>query len=344
VSHNISEEEYAAKVQSQIDQYVDEAIHDLPEIFHLWSHNYIRPGMVDVFGVDRIDELYAQAAAESTNGFAEYCSILSAGCGDGATEIQLAKTLLDRNVRNFRITAVDISPVLIERFNHSISIEGLTDYIEPVVGDLNRTTAFKEFQMVMANHSLHHMTDLELVFDTIHRCLSTNGIFATCDMIGRNGHMRWPEAEVFLQYLWPMLSERQKFHHQLRRLDLERFVDHDCSTEGFEGIRAQDILPIIERQFKPYKFFGYGGFIDVLVDRGYGRGFDIESDHDKTFITAMANINDALLDAGVQKPTTMMAYFTKYDRGEKFYRNRSMTRSIRDPNEQVEWALPHLTA
>lgn len=344
MSPNISEEEYAARVQGQIDQYVDEAIHDLPEIFHHWSHNYIRPGMVDVFGVDRIDELYAQAAAESTNGFSEYCSILSAGCGDGATEIELAKTLLKRNVRNFRIAAVDISPVLIERFNHSISVEGLTDYIEPIVGDLNRTTEFKEFQMVMANHSLHHMTDLELVFDTIHRCLTTNGIFATCDMIGRNGHMRWPEAEVFLQYLWPMLSERQKFHHQLRRLDLECFVDHDCSTEGFEGIRAQDILPIIERQFKPYKFFGYGGFIEVLVDRGYGPGFDIENDRDKTFITAIANINDALLDAGVQKPTAMMAYFTKYDRGEKFYRNRSITRSIRDPKEQVEWAHPHLTA
>jgi SAM-dependent methyltransferase len=139
VSHGISEEEYAAKVQSQIDQYVDEAIHDLPAIFHLWSHNYIRPGMVDVFGVDRFDEFYAQAAAEATNGFMEYCSVLSAGCGDGATEIELSKALLNRGVRNFRITAVDISPVLIERFNHSISVEGLNDFIEPVVGDLNRT-------------------------------------------------------------------------------------------------------------------------------------------------------------------------------------------------------------
>jgi hypothetical protein len=58
----------------------------------------------------------------------------------------------------------------------------------------------------------------------------------------------------------------------------------------------------------------------------------------------MANINDALLDAGLQKPTAMMAYFTKYDRGEKFYRNRSITRSVRDPKEHVEWARPHLTA
>jgi hypothetical protein len=107
-----------------------------------------------------------------------------------------------------------------------------------------------------------------------------------------------------------MLNDREKWHAQLKRLD-DTFTDHDCSTEGFEGVRAQDILPLILARFHPYKFFGTGGFIDPFVDRGYGRAYDASKPEDVEWIKFISRLNDIMLDAGSVKPTVMYAYFTK---------------------------------
>ena len=33
-------------------------MHELPKAFHFWSHHYIRPALLDVFGVDSIVGFY----------------------------------------------------------------------------------------------------------------------------------------------------------------------------------------------------------------------------------------------------------------------------------------------
>ncbi|WP_017669269.1 class I SAM-dependent methyltransferase [Sandarakinorhabdus sp. AAP62] len=328
---------YNARVQQQIDQFIDQPIHDLPEIFHIWSHNYIRPGIADVFGVESINDVYKGAVREASKQFGDGCRILSVGCGDGNVEIQLALSLIEAGFTRFRIEAVDLSPVLIERFREQLHANKLEGYILPQIADLNKRTPSEKYNVIMANHSLHHIVELEGIFDFIFESLTDDGIFATCDMIGRNGHMRWPESEAVLQTIWPLLSDRQRFHHQLLRHDRERFVDHDCSTEGFEGIRAQDILYLILNRFFPYKFFGYGGFMDVLTDRGYGPGFDQNNQWDVEFIGAMSKLNEMMLDSGMLKPTTMIAYFTKQERAPVHFRNRTARSSVRIPFEKPDW-------
>ena len=51
-----------------------------------------------------------------------------------------------------------------------------------------------QYQIVMANQALHHFVELEMLFDKVFQVLAVDGFFLTDDMIGRNGHMRWPEA------------------------------------------------------------------------------------------------------------------------------------------------------
>lgn len=321
--------DYDERVRQQIAQFEESEIHGLPEIFHVWSHNFIRPGVEAVFGANRVIDVYLSAAREASRDFADHCAILSIGCGDGQVEIDLAHALVEAGCKSFNITGLDLSPTLIARFQASVEAQGLAGVMTPVAADLNRFDNNERFNMIMANHSLHHIVDLEGVFDFIARALLPGGIFATCDMIGRNGHMRWPETEAPLQMLWPALTDSQRFHRQLRRLDLDRFVDHDCSGEGFEGVRAQDVLPLILERFNAYRFFGYGGFIDVLTDRGYGPGFDASSEADRHIIMTMAHLNDILLDGGAIKPTSMMAHFTVDNRGQVFYRNRTAQSSVR---------------
>lgn len=333
----MTDDAYEARVRSQIEQYADTLnMHDLPDIFHVWSDGYIRPGLESVFNTPSIDQAYALAFIEATSREGSSGRILSIGCGDGSVEIRVAKDLIQRGVERFHFVCADLSPILLNNLKKSVEREGLSKYFTAAETDLNRMQIDGMFDMIMANHSLHHIEALESLFEFSSKSLTDGGIFATCDMIGRNGHLRWPETAAVLSALWPVLTIEQRYHAQLRRVS-ENFLDHDCSTEGFEGIRAQDILPLMLEKFHPYKFFAYGGFVDVLVDRGYGHGYDPKSESDVAFIRFLANINEIMLDSGVIKPTMLMAYFTKDRRTEKYYRDRSAAFCLRKPDASVAW-------
>jgi hypothetical protein len=210
--------------------------------------------------------------------------------------------------------------------------------MKPVNLDLNASALTGPWTMVMANHALHHFVELEHIFDYCLSTLEPSGLFVSNDMIGRNGHQRWPEARLILQALWPLLSVEQKYHLQLRRYS-ETFVDHDCSGEGFEGVRAQDILPLLLERFYPVAFLGAGGFVDILVDRGYGHGFNIKRTEDAAFVRFVSDLNEMLLDADMVKPTIMFGYFALQDQPERCFKDRSARRSVRGPTPK--WVAFH---
>ena len=328
---------YEDRIRSQIEQYADTInMHDLPDIFHVWSHHYIGTGLQQVFGTTNIDEIYALGFMEASKFPDSTKNILSIGCGDGGVEIRVAKELIRHGCTDFVFHCADLSPILLGHLTAAVEREGLNSHFKPIEVDLNRIHVDGKFDMIMANHALHHIESLEGLFDYSRGALTQNGVFATCDMIGRNGHMRWPEAAAVVSALWPILSPQQRYHAQLKRLE-DKFIDHDCSKEGFEGIRAQDILPLVLGYFHPYKFFATGGFIDLLVDRGYGHGYDAKSESDVSFIRFLADLNDILLDAGVVKPTWTMAFFTKDDRGEVHFRDRTAAKSVRNVGDNIPW-------
>lgn len=324
-------DDYSSRVSQQIEQYANTVnMHDLPQSFHLWSHNFILPALQSVYAVDSINDFFVNAVMESYS----TCSkrILSIGCGDGLVEIGVAESLLNKGVRDFKIVATDLSPILLDRCRTELAARRLNSFFDVVECDLNNLGSVSAvagpYDTIMANHSLHHIVELEKLFDFSLASLTPSGVFAANDMIGRNGHMRWPEAAAVVKAFWPLLSPIQRYHVQLQRLD-DQFTDHDCSTEGFEGIRAQDILPLLLERFHASKFVGVGGFVDTFVDRSFGHGFNPEDEHDRDLIMCIATLNDILLDAGTIKPTIMLAHFTKEKREERFYRTRSARNSVR---------------
>ena len=209
--------------------------------------------------------------------------------------------------------------------------------MKPVNLDLNASTLKGPWTMVMANHALHHFVELEHIFDYCLSTLEPSGLFVSNDMIGRNGHQRWAEAGLILRALWPLLSVEQKYHLQLQRYS-EEFIDHDCSGEGFEGVRSQDVLPLLLERFYPVAFLGAGGFVDIMVDRGYGHGFDMKRTEHAALVRFVSDLNEMLLDADMVKPTIMFGYFALQDQPERCFKDRSARRSVRgDAPKWVAW-------
>ena len=191
--------EYKARVARQIAQYATEPLHDAPPIYEYWSNTYLRPKLNAVFGVDSMTAFYGEHILQRVAAAPEPVTrILSIGAGDAELEVEVAQYLLSRGMVTFRLEGLELSPVLIERANKRISDAAVDSHVSVIQSDLNSWSPAKRssqhYTAVLANYILHHILELESLLEGVATAIGSSGVFLTADMIGRNGHMRWPEA------------------------------------------------------------------------------------------------------------------------------------------------------
>lgn len=281
-------------------------VHDLPDIFHYWSNKYLTPH-INGFGYRNIEDFFVQEIAGLATA-ERPLQLASVGCGDCATEVQVAAGLVAAGVTRFHFTCMDISEGALERGRAIMAEAGLGDYFSTIAHDFNRGLSDGRYDAVMANQSLHHVMDLEQLFGSIRRQLAPGGCFLVSDMIGRNGHQRWPEARELVDAAWQWLPDSYRFNLQLQRQE-QQFMDWDCSTEGFEGVRAQEVLPLLLQFFSPRVFMAWSNIVDVFIDRGFGHHFRRKSDWDLHFIDQVQALDAQALASGKLKPTHVLAKF-----------------------------------
>lgn len=327
--------DYQLKLREQIDQYKDIDINVLPPIFHYWSHTYLRPILEDVFGHGAFSAIYADQFARA---FAEtgLRTAASLGSGDAWLEVDVAVKMKDAGERDFVIECVELSDHLIERGVRRAAEAGVSDHIRFRQVDLNSWRPEQRFGAFLASQSLHHFVNLEAIFDFVLEMMAPQGRFVSNDTIGRNGHMRWPESRAIIQYYWDGLPERFKYHHQLRRIESPQFLDWDCSVEGFEGIRAQDIMPELVKRFGFTHFAGWGGITDLFVDRGFGHNYSKDDPTHVAFIDQLEATNASMLVSGFLKPTQMCAVMVR-DKNAPCRTHRGLTpnKALRDPKATI---------
>lgn len=298
---------YAGRLRREQEIFAEQLdVNALPAIFHYWSHTYLRPKLEE-FGCANPDEFFAaalQAAAHDAG--PRTARFVSLGAGNCDTEVRVAQLLVARGVSDFTLECVDINPLMLERGAAHARDAGVAAQVLTVIGDFNDWQPTCTYDAVMANQSLHHVVNLEGLFDAVAANLPTHGRFVMSDMIGRNGHLRWPEALAVVREFWSELPPHYRYHRQLGE-QWDEFVDFDCSGEGFEGIRAQDILPLLMQRFGFERFLGFANVIDPFIDRGFGGHFDAESAHDRALIDRIHARDEAGMLAGALKPTHAMA-------------------------------------
>jgi SAM-dependent methyltransferase len=325
---------YEELVARQIDQYKEtEVMHDLPSIYRYWSKKYTNDQSSSVTGCTDVVGLYATYFRKSLQE-SDSIFLVSIGSGDCSIEIQIVKKLLETGERFFFI-CLELSPILIAKARQLIDAESLGDVITVAQIDLNKWQPKNSFAGVMAHHALHHFLNLEELFGLIRKNLAKHGRFVTCDIIGRNGHMRWPEALLLTRKIWEGLPRKYKYNHQFKQYE-DYFNNFDCSTEGFEGIRAQDILPLLVTLFSFEVFFCYGNLIDPFVDRTFGPNYDPDNPGDAAFIDYVQELNEKLISEGTLKPTSMIAVMVNEPvANPKIYANRDPFFALRDPKAQA---------
>jgi SAM-dependent methyltransferase len=297
-------QEKLKREQENFANYID--IHDLPPIFHYWSNKYLLPAL-QPFGFTGPDSFYClHLEAQLAKAGGRIARFASVGAGNCDTEIRLAGILRGRGHQSFTIECLDINEKMLARGEALAADAGLSQHIVANAIDFNFWEPTAEYDAVIANQSLHHVERLELLFATIKQAIGVNGVFITSDMIGRNGHMRWPEALDYVHQFWRELPESHRYNHQLKRYEA-LYENWDCSTEGFEGVRAQDILALLVKNFHFEAFFAYANIIDPFIDRGFGHNFDVNKESDRSFIDRVHATDVTQMVAGKIKPTQMLA-------------------------------------
>ena len=329
--------EYQDQVQQQIRQYANNALRFFPPEAHkYWMRNYIHPKVQEVFRTSDHFAFY-ETAVPQTNGA---LNILSIGSGDGQMELRLARDLIARGETNFTIHTTEISPIRQNRTIARIEEAGMRDHFDFHIVDFNKDFIPGRFDMMFAHHVLHHIVELELLFDNILAGLAPGGCFATIDMIGRNGHMRWPEALEWMDLAWNFIPDHWKHNFQFNDFH-ETYLNHDCSNVGFEGVRAEDILPLLTQKFAFSGFVAGGGFMDVLFDRGYGQSIDMEKPGEAALVKFLSETNELLLETGRVKPTMVFAHMHAPGPdapAPRYWRNMTPDFAVRDPKKEPDTA------
>ena len=302
--------DYAFKLNAERNTFDEQAeVHNLPEIFHYWSNKYLRP-MFEQYGFSNPDQFFVNYLREAAQRTGNACPrFLSVGAGNCDTEIRVAVALKSLGLLDFTIECLELSPPMLARGQADAQAQGVVDHLIFTETDFNRWQPKQKYDAVMANQSLHHVLKLEHLFDAIKAALVPEGLFITSDMIGRNGHMRWPESLKVVHEFWRELPESYRFNRQLRRHET-LYKNWDCSSEGFEGIRAQDILPELLKRFHFKLFIAASSVVDIFIDRGFGHHFDVKKAWDLDFVDRLHAYDEAALARGELTPTRLVAVMT----------------------------------
>lgn len=177
---------------------------------------------------------------------------VSWGCGLGAFERWAIKLGLVRE-----IDAFDVSPASLEDARHVVEEEGLSG-INYRLGSFDRPElADRTYDIVFFHASLHHVSNLEGLFEALSRALMPGGAIYLDDYIGRSRHL-WRKRHLRLaQEILDTLPAEAKLHE---RVDFP--VERDDPSEA---VRSGEIVSFLREYFDLVEFRPYGGQIVALV-------------------------------------------------------------------------------
>lgn len=286
-------------------------VDDLPPIFHYWSNKYLRP-QFEALGFASpkafmFQKVMSHAKQVSNEGRA--MRMVSFASGRAELEIEMAAVLSDAGIP-FEVVCVDINKSMAADAKRNIKDKKYASAFSFLVQDVvDIDFGAGTFDVVILNQCLHHFAALEKVFALIKNITKTDGIILTNDVIGRNGHQLWPEVHEHIDTYWSGIPKRLTKDKALGGFR-QKYIDLDHSGIGFEGIRAQDVLPLLCQNFYFDSFIVYGALVIPIVDRRFGWNYDCDNEHDLKLIDELAMLEQVLLESGQVKPTQILACMT----------------------------------
>jgi SAM-dependent methyltransferase len=215
--------------------------------------------------------------------------ILSLGSGYCGHELAMAQRLKCA----YEITCTDINENLFTEARRRATASGLA--IRFKVEDLNFIRiAPGGYDMIFAHAVLHHVINLEFLFDQISQGLSNGGIFHLVDVIGQNRRLLWEENERFANLILDALP---------RELTEGVRIQASYDQEGMEGVRQEEIVSILRERFDALYEHTHGAFMRyVCTDERFGRHLNPDHILGKRHLDLLIDIDRSTVRNGILRP------------------------------------------
>jgi len=163
--------------------------------------------------------------------------------------------------------------------------------ISGVLGDVNVISAEQfgnlTFDVTMFVSGLHHVVEIEHVLRTSAELIQPNGEFwIVGEAIGRNGNQLWPEALEAANRIFSLLPERFRRNAFTGKIDAT-VPETDFSANSFEGIRSEEIEPLVLRYFDPVEMWRRNCFLWRLVNPVYFPNYDLNNQEDRYIVLSL---------------------------------------------------------
>ena len=294
--HNINTttQNLNSRIEREIEFYKTvENVHDLPKSYHYVAEKYLNK-------YADFESLITKYIIELTkNG--NNIKIISLGSGNCDFEISLLK----KNNFKCELYCYELNPHMLER-GRKLAADNNIKNVFFIQCNINKIEFIDNYDIILANHSLHHFTNLEHIFSQVSNCMTENSYFIINDMIGRNGHMFWDNTLDFCNMIWALLPKELKYNQLLKRYEHTR-TQWDCSQDGFEGIRAQDILPLLDDYFIFTDFVPFFPIASKFVDRDFGHNYDLDNPLHKSMLNLITELDNYILKNKLLKPVQLIA-------------------------------------
>ena len=283
--------DYARLIEEEKTHYSEiEVTDDLKEggvhAGHCWQYYWqqvaqaLAAGPIGYIG-DYLDQHFEKTDAS--------INILSLGSGYCGNEIDLARRLKGKA----HIVCTDINEQLFSEAKVIAQTEGLN--IEFKQEDLNFISIDPQhYQMIFAHAVLHHVINLEHLFEKIAQGLADDGILHLVEVVGQNRRLIWPENEAFANALLDVIPNPIT---QGIRLHIT------ADEAGMEGIRQEDIIPELLNRFYPIYEYAHGAFMRFICTQGdLAPRFDPDDAEAKRYLDFLIDCDKAAVKYNILKP------------------------------------------
>jgi hypothetical protein len=220
--------------------------------------------------------------------------------------VLLASRLVALGVSNFTLTCVSWEAGFLAKGLQLARRHGVLPFVRFEVFEPTLCMGWRNVSIVLAREVLHRCRQLERVVDLIREGIADEGLLLVSESIGRNGHRQWPEGLEIVDRVWSAMPQRYKLNHASHRFD-DIFHNRGRGRSRDDGVRSEDVLPVLLDKMHFEVFVAFGCIMDALVNRQYGPNFDPHRAEDRAFIDELASLDETSIDCGVVKPTHMMA-------------------------------------
>lgn len=191
------------------------------------------------------------------------------------------------------LTVCDLNPDLLRTATRRL--EPFCE-VDGIVGDVNEIDLRgQSFDIALCVSGLHHVVELEHLFDQIDRALREDGEFWSIgETLGRNGGRMWPESYEVANAFFRRLPPKYRTNRILASTIEEELSDMDYSIGCFEGIRSEAIVPTIARHFEPLQVSRHNCIIWKLFSTAYADNYDTSLPEDLALIEEAVDLDVAL--------------------------------------------------